>query len=114
MHRLKDKVAAIVTDSSNIIKPIALRFGDEGANVVARPGVMRFANTPLHKLRSRVARPSYIRRKSLSGPTARTSTDAPLLMCLSLMIRTPITRWSKTAGAGGIGSMRLLTRNWSS
>ena len=33
MHRLKNKVA-IVTGSSNIVKPIALRFGDEGANVV--------------------------------------------------------------------------------
>lgn len=47
------------------------------------------------------------------GHTVRTSTVAPLLMCSYRMARTSITRWSKTAGAGGIGSMHWKTQRWS-
>ena len=41
-----------------------------------------------------------------SKPMARISAGAPLPRCSCRMARMSITRWSKTAGAGGIGSMR--------
>jgi len=44
--------------------------------------------------------------KSRFTPIARTSTGAPLLTCCCRMGRTSITNWSRTAGAGGTGSMR--------
>ena len=49
---------------------------------------------------------SPLGRMSRSRHTAKTSTGAPLLMCSRPTVPTSITRWSKTAGVGGIGNMR--------
>jgi hypothetical protein len=45
-----------------------------------------------------------------SNHSARTSTGAPLPMCSSRMEPSSTTRWSRTVGAGGIGSMRRKIR----
>ena len=45
-------------------------------------------------------------------PTARTSTGVPLETRSYSMAPTSTTRWSKTVGAGGIGSMRWQIRCW--
>jgi hypothetical protein len=41
--------------------------------------------------------------------TASINMAAPLSMCCYRMEPTSFTRWSKTVGAGGIESMRLVT-----
>ena len=51
-------------------------------------------------------------KMSSSIPTARIRTGAPLQTCSCGMAPTSITHWSKTAGAGGIGSMRQGIPCW--
>jgi len=55
------------------------------------------------------------RNSPSSAELAKTSTSGSLPMCSYRMGRTSITRWSRTAGAGGTGSMRRSIpnlRNW--
>ena len=51
-------------------------------------------------------------RKSRSRHSTKTSTGGPLPTYFCSMAPTSITRWSKTAGGGGIGSMRRQIRCW--
>jgi hypothetical protein len=51
-------------------------------------------------------------RKSRSRHLAKTSTGGPLPTYFCPMAPTSITRWSKMAGVGGIGSMHRWIRCW--
>jgi len=62
---------------------------------------------PLGRRPSKLRRPWSSGRKSGCKPSERTSTGGRSPMCFYRMEPTSITSWSKTAGAGGIGSTRL-------
>jgi hypothetical protein len=82
-----------------------------------QPYVSRRHGEPCRK-RAKQAASALVYGKEVTLQThASTNTSAPLPMCSCLMAPTPITRWSKRAGVGGIGSTRRGTcflRNWKS
>lgn len=62
---------------------------------------------PLATERSKPCLHSSSEKMSSFRPTDRTNMGARSLRCSCPMALTSITSWSKTAGAGGIGNMRL-------
>jgi hypothetical protein len=96
--------------SSPIQRILLDSIGDGGAGLqsyVSLHGAGRAANDL-----SKQPQNWTMSRKSRSRHLAKTSTGGPLPTYFCPIAPTSITRWSKMAGVGGIGSMRWWIRCW--
>jgi len=68
--------------------------------------ILLLKDKPTATMPSRLRQRWCLGKKSCSRPLVRTSMGAPMPKCVCWMEPTSIIRWSKMAGAGGIGNMR--------